>query len=48
MEKSSELALEGVIGARLEQGLQELGDLDEAHPVAGATRAVSEGLAESS
>jgi hypothetical protein len=31
---------------RLEQGLQELGDLDEAPAVAGSTGAVAEGLGE--
>jgi hypothetical protein len=37
-EPGAQLALDGVVGARLPQGLQELGDLDEAHAVPSSTR----------
>ena len=45
-EPGAQFALEGVVGARLAQGEQELGDLDEADVMAGAAGAVAEGLGE--
>src|SRR5437870_11050804 len=43
---AAQFALEGIIGAGLEQGLQELGDLAVADAVAGAAGAVAERLGE--